>query len=115
MPKRVQVLKRLTAQELSADLMTRRGLAFDQRDASPLAGERDRSGTACHSATEDENFVLQMNPIQIGRFNWNLLFRDQARRVVSSRQLRPRSTRRREARVKAMTPTAAKVSPRWLQ
>jgi hypothetical protein len=34
---------------------------------------------------------------------------DQARRVVSSRQLRPRSTRRMEARVKAMTPTAAKL------
>ena len=38
----------------------------------------------------------------------------QARRV-SSRQLRPSSTTSREASVKAMTPTAAKVSPRWLQ
>jgi hypothetical protein len=39
--------------------MARRRLAFDQRDASPLAGERDRSGTACHPTTENENFVLQ--------------------------------------------------------
>jgi hypothetical protein len=39
--------------------MARRGLAFDQRDASSLSGERDRSGTACHSTTENENFVLQ--------------------------------------------------------
>jgi len=39
----------------------------------------------------------------------------QSRPVVSSRQLRPRSTISSEARVKAMTPTAAKVSPRWLQ
>ena len=56
---RMQVFKGLTAQELSADLMARRGLAFDQRDASSLSSERDRSGTACHSTTEDENFVLQ--------------------------------------------------------
>ena len=40
---------------------------------------------------------------------------DQSRRVVSSRQFRPRSTISSEARVKAITPTAAKVSPRWLQ
>src|SRR5271155_5606782 len=39
--------------------MARRGLAFDQRDASSLSGERDGSGTACHSTTEDENFILQ--------------------------------------------------------
>ena len=70
---RVQVLKGLTAQELSADLMAWCGLALDQRDASSLAGERDRSGTACYSTTEDENFVLQANPIQIGRSNGNLL------------------------------------------
>jgi len=38
------------------------GLAFDQSDASSLAGERDRSGTACHSTTENENFVLQSIP-----------------------------------------------------
>ena len=40
---------------------------------------------------------------------------DQSRRVVSSCQFRPRSTRRMEARVNAMTPTAASTSPRWLQ
>jgi len=39
----------------------------------------------------------------------------QARRVVSSRQLRARSTTSSEASVKAMTPTADSVSPRWLQ
>src|ERR1700722_12607252 len=39
--------------------MARRGLAFDQRDASSRSGERDGSGTACHSTTEDENFILQ--------------------------------------------------------
>ena len=72
---RVQILKGLTAQELSADLMPRCGLAFDQRDAPSLARERDRSGTACHSTTEDENFVLQRNLIQIGCSNLNLLFR----------------------------------------
>jgi hypothetical protein len=37
--------------------MARRGLAFNQRNASPVAGERDGSGTASYSATEDENFV----------------------------------------------------------
>ena len=37
------------------------------------------------------------------------------RRVVSSRQLRARSTISREASVNAMTPTAARLSPRWLQ
>jgi hypothetical protein len=61
---RVQVLKGLTAQELSADLMAWCGLAFDQRHASSLAGQRDRSGAACYSTTEDENFVLQASPIQ---------------------------------------------------
>jgi hypothetical protein len=35
----------LTAQELPADFVARCGLAFDQRDASPLAGERDQSAT----------------------------------------------------------------------
>ena len=55
--------------------MARCGLAFDQRNASSLPGERDRSGTTCHSTTENENFVLQPYPIQIGRSNWNLLFR----------------------------------------
>src|ERR1035441_6148549 len=70
----MQVFKGLTAQELSADLMAWGGLAFDQRDAPSLAGERDRSGTACHSTTEDENFILYRNPIQSGRCNWNLLF-----------------------------------------
>jgi hypothetical protein len=35
---RMQVFKGLTAQELSADLMARRSLAFNQRDASSLAG-----------------------------------------------------------------------------
>jgi hypothetical protein len=39
----------------------------------------------------------------------------QARRVVSSRQCRPRSTTSRETSVKTIRPTAAKVSPRWLQ
>src|ERR1700739_1063532 len=39
--------------------MARRGLAFDQRDASSPSGERDRCGTACHSTTDDENFILQ--------------------------------------------------------
>jgi len=59
----VQVLKSLTAQELAADLMPRRGLAFDQRDAASLAGERDGCGTTCYSTTEDENFVLKRNRI----------------------------------------------------
>ena len=72
---RMQVLKGLTAEELSADLMARCGFAFDQRDASSLAGKRDRSGTACHSTTEDENFVLQRNPdSEFDVANWNLLF-----------------------------------------
>jgi hypothetical protein len=35
------------------------GLAFDQRDASPFSGQRDRSGATRHSATQNENFVLQ--------------------------------------------------------
>jgi hypothetical protein len=34
-----------------------------------LARECDRSGTACHSTTQDENFILQRNLIQIGRCN----------------------------------------------
>jgi hypothetical protein len=44
-----------------------------------------------------------------------LLAGNQPRRVVSSRQFRPKSTISSEARVKAMTPTAERVSPRWLQ
>jgi hypothetical protein len=55
--------------------MARCGLAFNQRDASSLAGQRDRSRTARHSATKDENFVFERNLIQIGRCNWNLLVR----------------------------------------
>src|ERR1700761_7368167 len=39
--------------------MARGGLAFDQRDASSLSSERDRSSTACHSTTNDENFTMQ--------------------------------------------------------
>src|ERR1700756_4377810 len=39
--------------------MARRGFAFNQRDASSLSSECDRSGTACHSPTKDQNFVLQ--------------------------------------------------------
>src|SRR3984885_15013275 len=58
----VQVLKGLTAQEFSADLMARCGLAFDQRDASSLPSERDRSSTACHSTTKDQYFILQGIP-----------------------------------------------------
>jgi hypothetical protein len=56
---RVQVLKSLTAYKLSAHLMARCGFAFNQRYTSSLAGERDGGGTACHSTTNDENFVLQ--------------------------------------------------------
>ena len=55
--------------------MARCGLPFDQRNASSLAGERDGSGTARHSTTEDENFVLQRNLFQIRRSNGNLLLR----------------------------------------
>jgi len=44
-----------------------------------------------------------------------LLADDQSRRVVSSCQLRPRSTISSEASVNAITPTADKTSPRWLQ
>lgn len=71
---RVQILEGLTAEELSADLMARCGLAFDQRDAPSLARERDRSGTAGNSTTKDENFLLHRNSIQRGRCNGNLLF-----------------------------------------
>ena len=46
--------------------------------------------------------------------DWRMPYR-QLRRVASSFQLRPRSTRTMEARVKAMTPTADSTSPRWLQ
>jgi hypothetical protein len=56
--------------------MARCGLAFNQRDVPSLAGERDRSGTACHSTTQDENVVLQRSLIQIGRCNGNLLYPD---------------------------------------
>jgi hypothetical protein len=49
----VQVLKSLTAQELSANLMARGGLAFDQRDLPSPAGQRDSSGAACDATAED--------------------------------------------------------------
>jgi hypothetical protein len=39
--------------------MARCELAFNQRDTPSLSSERDRSGTACHSTTEDENVILQ--------------------------------------------------------
>ena len=60
---RMQVFQGLTAQEFSAYLMARCGLAFDQCDASSLAGQRDRSGAAGDSTTENENFVLQGDTI----------------------------------------------------
>jgi hypothetical protein len=46
--------------------MTRCGLAFNQRDASSLSGQRDRSRTARHSTTKNENFVFERKLIQIG-------------------------------------------------
>jgi hypothetical protein len=55
----MEILQSLTAQKFSAHFVTRCGLAFDQRDASSLASERDGGCTSCHSATDDENFVLQ--------------------------------------------------------
>ena len=62
--------------------MARCGLALNQRNDSSLAGQRDRSRTARHSTTQDENFVLQRNLIQIGRCNGNLLFPDAIREIV---------------------------------
>jgi hypothetical protein len=50
--------------------VARFGLAFDQRNASPFARERDRSSTAGYSAAEDKDFVLQRNLIQVGHFQW---------------------------------------------
>ena len=70
---RMQILKGLTAQELSANLMVRCGLALNQRNDSSLAGQRDRGRTARRSTTQDENFVLPRNLIQIGRCDGNLL------------------------------------------
>jgi hypothetical protein len=58
----VQVFKGLAAQELAADFMARSGFAFNQGDASSLAGERDRSGTTGHSTAEDQYFILQSIP-----------------------------------------------------
>jgi hypothetical protein len=55
----MQILKGLAAEKLSADLMARFGLAFNQSDTPSLASECNRSGTACHSTTDDQNFVLQ--------------------------------------------------------
>jgi hypothetical protein len=69
----MEIVKGLSAEELSADLMAGCGLAFDQRDAPSLAGESDRRSAACHSTPKDENFVLQRHLIQIGRGNGNLL------------------------------------------
>src|SRR5471030_2405345 len=68
----MQVLEGLAAKELSADLMPRNSLAFDQRDAASSAGQRNSCGTACHSTTDDKNFVFQSTPIQIGRSDLNL-------------------------------------------
>jgi hypothetical protein len=70
----MQVLKSFTAQKLSAHLVARRRLAFDQRNASPSAGECDGSGATGHSTATDENFILHRNPIQSGSYDWNLLF-----------------------------------------
>jgi hypothetical protein len=47
----MKVFEGLTAEELAADLMAWRRLAFNQRNAPSLAGERDRSGTTRHSTT----------------------------------------------------------------
>jgi len=55
----MQVFKCFPAKEFSTDFMARCRLAFDQRDAPPLARKRNRSSAARHSATEDEDFVLQ--------------------------------------------------------
>jgi hypothetical protein len=51
--KRMQVFKRLTAQELTAHLMARCGFAFDQRNLPSLAGQRDSSSAACDATAED--------------------------------------------------------------
>ena len=50
---RMQIFKGLAAQELSAHLMARCGLAFDQRNLPSLAGQRDSSGAACDATSED--------------------------------------------------------------
>jgi hypothetical protein len=73
---RVKILKGLTAKKLSTDFMTRCGFPFNQSDASPLACERDGGGTACHSTTEDENFFLQWDRVQIGCTNGKTPFAD---------------------------------------
>ena len=70
-------------------------------EAIHLVGQRDAGVTA--------PFDVVQEPAE------TLLVDGQARLVVSSCQLMPSSTISREARVKAMTPTAAKLSPRWLQ
>src|ERR1700761_9755605 len=67
--------------------MARCGLAFNQRDTPPLSSERDRSGTACHSTTDDENFVLQSFPSEYWIFNQ--LVADS----IFSRRLEPCSAR----------------------
>ena len=61
--KRMQVLKRLTTQELSANLMPRCGLTFDERNAMSFARQRDLSSTTCNTTTEDENFVSQISSV----------------------------------------------------
>jgi hypothetical protein len=71
---RVQVLKGLTTQELTADFVARSELAFDQPDVTAFANKRNSSGTACHSTTEDKNFVLQWTPLQIGRSSSKLAY-----------------------------------------
>src|SRR5579862_5884674 len=84
------------------------------RCLNACAMKRDSRRNAADAATDDADVEFTMTHcrlICVYVTNGD----HQARRVVSSRQLRPRSTTSREASVKAMTPTAAKVSPRWLQ
>jgi hypothetical protein len=59
---RVQVFEGLAAQELSTDFVAWGALAFNQRNAPAFAGELDGSSTACDSAAENENFILQKMP-----------------------------------------------------
>jgi hypothetical protein len=56
----MKILESLATKKLSANLVAGSGLAFYQRYTSPLTGERDRSGTTCHSTTKDKNFIVQI-------------------------------------------------------
>jgi hypothetical protein len=84
--------------------------AVPARQNQWMRDEDEEDGVFSHSIKWDSLPQLLAGPFGRG-MGGNI----QARRVMSSRQLRPSWTTSREPSVKTIRPTAARLSLRWLQ